>query len=322
MMMEIADLKVRQGEKTAGYLPVAPRGDGTYVRLPLFAVNGVHEGPTFVVSGGVHGDEFEGPEAIRRIWRKLDPGQLRGAFVGVPVVNVTAVEAAARKSPIDGFDMNRIFPGHEDGYISERIAHFFFHEMVVKADGYLDLHAAGNAFAIAPMAIYLDTGDDEFKAKELAFAKAAGVDMLWKGRGLWAAAHVAGIKRGIPGITVELGQEGRCSEPLVALGEQVVLNLMKHLGMVDGAPQLPKSWTVIKGTYLHSQAGGTFHPEAGVREAVKRGDTVGVITDLLGEVVETVEAPCDGIICSTRTFPAIRPGEWTVFVGELVETLQ
>jgi predicted deacylase len=296
-----------------------PRGDGTHIRLPLVVVNGAHEGPTFVASGGVHGDEYEGPEAILRTWSALDPQQLKGTFVGVPVVNVTAVEAASRKSPIDGFDLNRIFPGRADGYISEKTAHFFFHEIVLKADGYLDLHAAGNGFAIAPMGIYLETGDDEFKARELAFAKAAGVDLLWKGRGLWSAPHVEGVKRGIPGITVELGQEGRCSEPLVALGEQIMLNLMKHLGIIEGTPQLPEKRTIVKGTYLHSQAGGIFHPRAEVRQAVKRGDTVGVITDYIGETLETIEAPCDGIICSTRTFPAIRPGEWTVFVGEVVE---
>ena len=318
--MEIADLKVKQGEKTRGYLPVAARGDGTYVRLPLMVVNGRHGGPTLVVSGGVHGDEYEGPEAIRRVWRQLDPGQLRGTFLAVPVVNVTAFEAAARKSPIDDLDLNRIFPGRKDGFISEKIAHFFFNEIVLKADGFLDLHAGGNAFAIAPMVIYLETGDEEFKARELAFAKAAGVGLLWKGRGLWASPHVEAVKRGLPAITAELGQEGRCSEPLVMLGEQIILNLMKHLSMLEGLPEVPEKQTIVKGTYLHSQAGGTFHPKARVREAVGRGDTVGVITDLLGEIVETVKAPYDGIICSIRTFPSIKPGEWTVFVGELVET--
>ena len=105
------------------------------------------------------------------------------------------------------------------------------------------------------------------------------------------------------------------------LGEQIILNLMKHLHLLEGIPQVPESQTIIKGTYLHSHAGGTFHPKADVKQAVRRGDTVGVITDYLGEVLETVEAPYDGIICSIRTFPSIRPGEWTVFVGEVVETV-
>ena len=78
--IEIADLRVKPGEKAHGYLPAAVRGDGTRIRLPLLVANGLHEGPTFVVSGGVHGDEYEGPEAIRRVWAELDPGQLKGAF--------------------------------------------------------------------------------------------------------------------------------------------------------------------------------------------------------------------------------------------------
>jgi len=318
--IEIGDLKVKRGEKAQGYLPVAARGDGTSIRLPLLVVNGLHKGPTFVVSGGVHGDEYEGPEAIQHLWRQLDPGQLRGVFLGVPVVNVPAFEVGMRKSPIDHLDMNRIFPGRRDGFISERIAYFFFNEIVLKADCFLDLHAGGNAFAMAPMIIYLETGDDEFRAREIAFAKAAGGDLLWKGRGAWAASHVEAAKKGIPAIAAEIGQEGRCSQPLVELSERTVLNLMKYLGMVEGPPHLPEKWTIVEGTYMHSPVGGSFHPRAQLREVVGQGDTVGTITDLFGEVLETVKAPYDGIICSIRTFPSIRPGEWTAFVGKVIET--
>lgn len=319
--IEVADLKVKPGEKAQGYLPVAPRGDGTSIRLPLLVVNGLHEGSTLVVSGGVHGDEYEGPEAIRRVWGKLDPAQLKGTFLSVPVVNVPAFEVGAREGPVDHLNMNRIFPGRQDGFVSERIAHIFFHEVVLKADYFLDLHAGGKAFAMAPMVVYLEEGDEEFRAREVALAKAAGVDLMWKGRGAWAAANVMAVRHGIPAILAEIGQEGRCSESMVELASRTIMNLMYHAGMMEGTLQLPERRMIVKGTYLHSQAGGTFHAKAQVREAVGRGDTVGVITDLLGEIVETVKAPYDGIICSIRTFPAIRPGEWTVFVGELVETL-
>lgn len=320
--LEIGDLKVKRGEKGQGYLPVAARGDGSSIPLPLLVVNGLHQGPTFVVSGGVHGDEYEGPEAVQRLWRQLDPGKLRGVFLGVPVVNVPAFEVGMRKSPIDHLNMNRIFPGRQNGFISERIAYLFFNEIVLKADCFLDLHAGGNAFAMAPMVIYLETGDDEFRARELAVAKAAGVDLLWKGRGLWASPHVEAVKRGIPAILAEIGQEGRCSQPLVELSQRTALNLMRYLGMVEGSPQLPEKWTIVEGTYMHSQVGGSFHPRAQLREAVRQGDVVGIVTDLFGEVLETIKAPYDGIICSIRTFPSIRPGEWTVFVGKVLETYQ
>ena len=319
--IEISDLKVKAGEKAQGYLPVAARGDGTSIRLPLLVVNGLQEGCTLVVSGGVHGDEYEGPEAIRRLWRQLDPDQLRGVVLCVPVVNVPAFEVGSRESPIDHINMNRIFPGRQDGSISDKIAHLFFHEVVLRADYFLDLHSGGKAFAMAPTVVYLEEGDEQFRAEELGFARAVGIDLLWKGKGLWASAHVAAVKRDIPAILVETGEEGRCSEPLVELHERTILNAMKHLHMIQGTPQLPERWMIVRGTYLHSGAGGIFHPRAHLKQMVRQGDRLGVITDLFGEIVETVEAPYDGIICSIRTFPSIRPGEWTVFVGELVETV-
>lgn len=318
--IEIADLKVRPGEKTRGYLPVAARGDSTSIRLPLLVANGLQEGPTLVVSGGVHGDEYEGPEAIRRVWRQLDPRQLKGILLSVPVVNVPAFEVGTRESPIDHLNMNRIFPGRQDGFISERIAHLFFHEVVLRADYFLDLHAGGKAFAMAPLVVYLEVGDEQFRAREFAFAKATGIDLLWKGTGGWASPHVEAAKRGIPAVLAEIGQEGRCSEPMVELATRTIMNLMNHIGMMEGTPEPAGERTIVRGTYMHAEAGGSFFPRTQLRQTVKRGDTVGVITDLFGDIVETVQAPCDGIICSIRTLPSIRPGEWTVFVGELVET--
>jgi predicted deacylase len=108
-IFEVGTLKLDRGKKAAGHLPIAARGDGTSIGLPLLAAVGLREGPTLVISGGVHGDEYEGPCAIQRLWRQLDPAELRGVFLGVPVVNVPAFQDGTRESPIDGFDLNRSF---------------------------------------------------------------------------------------------------------------------------------------------------------------------------------------------------------------------
>jgi predicted deacylase len=320
-IFEVGTLKLDRGKKAAGHLPIAARGDGTSIGLPLLAAVGLREGPTLVISGGVHGDEYEGPCAIQRLWRQLDPAELRGVFLGVPVVNVPAFQDGTRESPIDGFDLNRTFPGRENGFISEMIAHRFLVKVVLKADYYVDLHAGGNAFAMAPTVVYLETGPDEFKAREIALAKAAGVDLLWKGKGLWAAAHVEAVKRGIPAILAEIGQEGRCAEPAVKLGEQIMMNVMKHANMINGVLQLPQEWIIVEGTYMQSRTGGCFYPSVDLKQRVQSGDTVGLITDLYGDTIETISAPFDGIVVSTRTFPSIRPGERTTFVGSVLKTI-
>ncbi len=272
-----------------------------------------------VVSGGVHGDEYEGPRAIQIMWRELDPTQLRGIFLGVPVVNVPAFEVGKRESPVDGLNMNRIFPGRPDGFISERIAYHFIHDVVFKADYYLDLHAGGNAFAMVPVVVYLETGSDEFILREVALAKAAGLDLLWKGTGHWSSAHVEAARHGILAILAEIGEEGRCRQDRLDLALRVIRNVMIHAKMIDGAPQLPQQWIVVAGTYMHSSVGGCFYPMRQVREMVRQGEAIGFITDLWGQVLETIQAPYDGLLMSTRTLPSIRPGEWTAFVGKILD---
>ena len=319
--LKIGDLSLDPGQKGAGSLAVAPRGDGSAVRLPLLAALGAEPGPVLVVSGGVHGDEYEGPRAIQRFWRGLDPGRMRGSFIGVPVVNVPAYQAGSRRNPTDGVDMNRVFPGREKGTLSEMIAHRFFSEAVARADCYLDLHAGGTDFAMTPTVVYLDTGDEELRVRELALARVVGPATLWKGQGLWPAAHVAAVRQGIPAVLCEIGQEGRCAEAAVRLGETIIANALRHTGMVEGEPEPGGEKRVIQGTYLLSRCGGCFYPSAGLLERVREGQTVGQIEDLWGGTLETVAAPHDGLVVSTRTKPAIRPGEWTVFVGREVETV-
>lgn len=317
--LQIGSISLRRGQKAAGSLGVAQRGDGSSVGLPVLAALGVEEGPTLVVSGGVHGDEYEGPRAIQLFWQQLDPAQMRGAWIGVPAVNVPAFEAGRRESPIDGFNMNRIFPGRAEGFLSEKIAHAFMNEVVARADVYLDIHAGGNGFSMAPTVIFLESGTEVLKARERALARAAGVGLLWKGTGGWSSAHVEAVRRGIPAILAEIGEEGRCKRDRLDLAMCVIHNVMIHAGMVLGEPMLPEKWTVVSGTYMQSAAGGWFYASAQAGDQVRQGESLGTIVDLWGEPTEAVVAPHDGIVVSTRTFPSIRPGEWTTFVGKILE---
>ena len=319
--LTIGDVKIRPGRKESGSLVVTDRGDGSSLRLPLLVAAGKEPGPVLAVSGAVHGDEYEGPRAIQRFWKRVDPGSFKGVLIGVPVVNGPAYQAGKRKNPVDGVDMNRIFPGKENGTVSDMIAHCFFSQVVAKADCYVDLHAGGTNFAMTPTVVYLDTGSDEFRARELALAKAAGPATLWKGKGLWPAAHVAAVREGIPAILCEIGEEGRCSPSSVELGETVIANVMKHLGMMDGDLKSPPRWRIITGTYMLSRVGGCFYPAAGLLDKVEKGRVVGEIKDSWGRTIETVKAPYDGLIISTRTLPSLGPGEWTTFVGQELNAL-
>src|SRR5690606_19139153 len=120
------------------------------IGIPWMAVRGAEDGPVLTVDSGIHGDEFEGPEAILRIWQALDPSTLRGTFIGVPIVNIPAYEVPSRLSPIDSVNMNRIFPGTSGRSVSHLIARRFFEDIVQKSDAVLDLHGGGSYISLLP----------------------------------------------------------------------------------------------------------------------------------------------------------------------------
>jgi len=320
-VVRIGELSVEPGTKKYGSIEVALRPDGSPIYIPLMIVNGVEEGAVLNISSGCHGDEYEGGEAIRRTWRSLDPEALKGVFLGVPVINVLAFESGTRTSWIDHLNLNRVFPGNPDGFITEKLAHVYLNEVVSKADLVVDLHGGGNIMIMGNQVIYRDTpGEAEVIEKELELAKATGFEYIWKGSGGWGGTiTVEALKKGIPAVTAEAGGEGRCLEPIVKDFERLISNVMKAFNMMEGKPQLPSKWVMFQGGFINTRRGGFWTQAVGLKERVKEGQTLGTVIDLFGEVVETIKAPFDGIVCSKRTFPVVQPGDWTVQVGRIVE---
>ncbi|MBW2148357.1 MAG: succinylglutamate desuccinylase/aspartoacylase family protein [Deltaproteobacteria bacterium] len=315
-VLKFRDIAIASGEKKKTYMAVTQTPGGQPLGFPLMVVNGKKNGPILLVDGAVHGDEYESGEAIRAIWRDLDPGALAGAFVGVPVINVPAFEAGRRANPIDGINMNRIFPGKLEGFISEQLAYYFYHEILIKCDMVIDMHGGGIALAISPTVIYREIGSDELQARAKELAYATGVDLVWKGGGKWGGSiNVEGMRAGKPTITVELGGEGRCLDEFVLAQRKAIENVMKYYKMIHGEPELPKERIIAPGTFGFSTKGGLFRTTKQLRDLVKKGEVIGTISDLFGEIVEEIKAPHDGIIVSQRTFPTIHAGEWTVYVG-------
>jgi predicted deacylase len=314
--LRFGDLVIDPGEKKKAGMPVTQTPGGQPLGFPLMVANGATDGPILLVDGGVHGDEYESGEAIRAIWRDLDPGALCGAFVGVPVVNVPAFEAGRRANLIDGINMNRAFPGKADGFLSEQLAYHFFHRILLQCDMVVDMHGGGIQLAISPTVVYREIGSVELQAKAKELAYATGIDLVWRGGGTWGGCiDVEGMRAGKPTITVELGGEGRCLEQVVVAQRKAIENAMRYYKMMPGVPDLPKERVVAPGSFDVSTKGGLFRTKKQLRDLVKKGELIATISDLFGDVVEEIRAPHDGIIVSQRTFATIHSGEWTVYVG-------
>lgn len=303
--------------KARGWLPVSYRPGGGEVAIPWMAIRGAADGPVLAVNGSVHGDEYEGGEAIRELWAELDPASLRGTWIGVPAVNVAAYEMASRVSPLDGLNLNRVFPGDATPTLSGMVARRYFHEIVARSAAVLDLHSGGNPLSMLPLVAY-----SEVSPASLALAEQTGLDVLWRMPPAWSGSLcVAASAAGVPTVTPEIGNDGRLDAGATALMRDVVVNVMRALGLLEAreGTASPRRRRVVRGSYIPAPVGGLFQPAVRLGDEVKRGQPVATIRDVFGDVIERIAAPVDGLVCSYRTIPPVMPGDQTVLVGEVVE---
>ncbi len=307
--------QIPRGEKQTGWLDVAPRPEGSLWRLPYLFVAGESDGPTLVVTAGVHGDEYEGIEAIPRIHRSTQPADLSGTLVMVPVCNVPAFEAITRNSPIDGLNLARVFPGDASGSITQRIADVIATNLLPHADYYIDLHSGGMMYDIPTLAGYIHD-DSEIGRRSRAGAEAFGAPVLWghplplaPGRTISSAAE-----QGVPCLYTEATGGGYAREEDVISFEQGVNNIMKWMDMLEGSAPSSQPAHHLVGNGNIDQAilapsAGMFRPEVQLLEEVSEGQLLGTIQDLFGEMVDEIRATASGVVIMLRRFHRVRAGD-------------
>lgn len=139
--MRIGPIEAAPGTHAFGYLPVAASRSGLSPDIPVHLFAGAEPGPTLLVQGAIHGAEIIGTVAILDFIAELDPGQLRGNVIAVPVVNRIGFEFGERGSRLDGKDMSRLFPGNPNGSVMDQVAHTYFDQVIRRANVMLDFHA-------------------------------------------------------------------------------------------------------------------------------------------------------------------------------------
>lgn len=312
------------GRKATDWLDVATRADGGGWRLPLLYVTGQPPGPMLVVTAAVHGDEYEGVEAIPQIFQQVEPANLRGKLVLVPICNMPAYEAATRSSPIDGLNLARVFPGDVNGTITQRIAYWITEKLLTHADFYIDLHSGGATYNIPTLIGYIrDAG--EMGQRSEAGARAFGAPVLW-GHPLPTAAGrtvSAATDLGVPWLYTEAPGGGYARPDDVACFVQGVINVMRWLEMLDGAPQPRPMTHHLFGDgnldqVIDANVAGYFRAEVNLLDAVTAGQRLGVIRDLFGGVIQEVTADQDGIVIMLRRFHRVHVGDGLAQITSVV----
>lgn len=312
------------GTRADGRIEVSKRPGGGDLYIPVIVINGMQDGPVLWVNGAIHGDEPEGPLAIQMLVAEVDPSNLKGALVCVPVVNVSAFEAQQRGNPFDGFtyDMNRIYPGKPDGYPSERVAYAHYEQMIEIADMEVSIHSGGAHSYLAQALFYGHAGP----SLEMAQAMGPGWDLFLRALSTSGSPMAAMAGKGKAALTVELG--GICStlpNEFLYNGRTLkaaLLNIMRHCHMIEGQAAYCETWNIGVQRTVLCGVGGFFVPKEGVkyRTPIAKGTVIAEIRDLYGNVLEEVKAPADGQIFGMRTMPCCLPGDWACFFGEVQQT--
>lgn len=285
-------------------------------RLPMWLVNGAREGPTLAVTAGVHPAEYASIAAALQFGQTIDPAQIRGRVIIVPVMNLPAFTARSIYiCPLDGKNLNRVFPGDANGTASEQIAAWIFANVIKAADYFVDMHGGDLVEALVPFTIFYKSGDPKVHEISLEMAKAFGIPIL-VGSETPGGTYSAAAQAGIPAILTEAGGQGIWTPADVRAHTDGIDRLMRHLKMTDGpAPAAVACTTLSRFLWRRSDHDGFWYPAVSVNEAVKGGQELGVVKDWEGRVLQRATAEADGRVLFIVSSLAINKTDPLLAVG-------
>ena len=320
-VIRVQDLEVSKGQKKRGHLHISEKPAGAH-QIPLTVINGARDGPGLLVNGGIDGSEYNGPAATLTLQAQLDPAEISGSVIIVPMVNTLAFEGRwFYTNPVDYRGLSGAFvreiPRGGSGYplISYQVAKAFYDEVLAQSEYRLDLHGGDIIEDLLISTMYSRTDvDPKRDDAALALARNFGWEWIREGRPR-PGSKPMGDGQPMP-ITMgtEAGGSGRCQSDIVDMVVKGVNNVMKHLGMIQGSPDIPKKAKVYRPYHIYSRRGGFFISDVRAGDMVKKDQTIGVIKNLYGDVLEEIVVPDPGVIHMV-TSPAIYEGDALFEIG-------
>lgn len=311
--------------KQVGYvaIPHSPHEDAWgQMRIPMAVIaNG--SGPTVVLQGGNHGDEYEGPIALGELIRELDPAAIEGRLIILPALNAPAVEAGRRVSPVDGLNLNRTYPGDPIGSITQQITAYASDQLFPIADAFIDLHSGGSSLHMIPSAIVEPTPTKEHTARNIAAVRAFGAPLMVviDNLGDPRTSTATSVRANLTTVGTELGGGGTVSNDALEVCRRGVRNVLAHLGVLD-APITAPSETDIRAiagpqSFVFADTAGVFESFHELGTEVRAGQPAGQIHHLTRPDLapDIVKFGVDGIVYSRRPPGRVVPGNCCMVVA-------
>ena len=296
------------------------------IPIPIAVIrNG--EGPTLVLMAGNHGDEYEGQIVLGRLIRDLEADQVRGRVIILPSANLPAARAGLRVSPLDGGNLNRVFPGDPLGGPTRQIAHFIATVLMPMADCFVDIHSGGASLDYIPYVAATVTGEPEFDRRAMAALKAFGgpYGQIW-GPSERGVAESAAPRPQCISLGGEFGGRGVVNPGHVAYVDRGVKNLMSHLGILPSETVQPQGAMKLMTSepddlYTFSPDYGVFVPACTLGDTVAKGQLAGEV-----HAIEHPERPpqpvyfrAPGLLICLRAIGRVEPGDCLAHLATDIE---
>ena len=300
------------------------------VMIPVTVLNN-GEGPTALLTGGNHGDEYEGITSLLKLSNTLRAEDVSGRVIIVPCMNTPAVMAGKRTSGLDGGNLNRSFPGDPNGSVTQKIADYFTRVMVPMCDVVLDLHSGGRTLDIIPFGASHVLENPEQQRRSLEGAKAFGAPYAMMMFELDAASLFDTVveEQGKIFVATELGGGGTSTPETLAITERGIRNFLIHFGLMQGELELPGEPQIYldmpdASCYVQSEHSGLLEMTLMLGDVVRKGEVIARVYDPTRSGAAPVEyrAERSGVLAARRFPSQVNMGDTIAVIAEVVESLE
>ncbi len=300
---------------TTEWIPVARLASGLDLRIAAHIIEGTQDGPTVGLTAGIHGDELIPIEVVRQVMAHLGTQDIKGKIVAVPLANPLAFETFTRHTPTDMHNLNRVFPGTSDTWLTDLIAKALVDYLVPDIEVLLDLHSGGA----------IPTVDYVYVLNNLELSRSFLFPTLYQGSSYPGSLGTYLIEeKELPVVVAEIGGGGQYDEAYLERGVSGVLNALRHLGMLPGEQvKAPKQTLLTKMKILRPHHGGILHPEVHadrLGESVAEGTRLGHVRDAQTfEELEAFYAPFADthLVLLRSVLSKVHPGDYAYMLSDL-----
>ncbi len=308
----IQGLTIDAGEHAQVILNIYKLPTHTLIEIPVFVFNGEKPGPTILFLAGMHGDEINGIEIVRKLIKRDDVRKPKsGCIVAIPVINIVSFLLGTRDLP-DGRDLNRCFPGSRNGSLGSRIAHDLMETIIPQIDFGIDFHTGGSKIFNFPQIRCVFENK-----KNLELGKIFSPQLVLNSPFRENTLRLAASKLDKPILVFEGGESNRFDYESVEEGLNGCLRVLRHYKMIKTEEVKARPTVFLKrSSWVRARSSGLFHTTKKSGTHIKKGEVLGMICDPYGEVEHELHSPVDGFIIGVNNKPIVNQGDALIHIGE------